>query len=366
MRKMSFVGAVGLAAAVVGTAGSAARATLTVSAVREAGPTTGTTAILLYALGSGVDSTLSSYDLSISDVTEAGIQMGGYQLTGGPKANRGYYTDISGAQPGVLATTDASGIPISYTWIGNGHGSTYGIDANGNVYSTLAIYFDAAPTASTIVTPTANGNVVTPANDTLGEGAFGGKPASTPAGSDYAGPLSGLSILGDTGTPFDATGATSETGGYDNANGFLLGVVVVKSGDEVKFTGNFGSGTLSDTDSYSVNGAEGYSLSTDYATFSIDSTGLLLGDANGDGKVDLSDLNIVLNNLGTTTSLRSNGNFDGAATIDLTDLNDVLNNLGTSSSPSVSETLASAVPEPASLSLMAIGGLLVTRRRHRA
>ena len=37
----------------------------------------------------------------------------------------------------------------------------------------------------------------------------------------------------------------------------------------------------------------------------------LLGDANLDGKVDLNDLNIVLNNLGTTTSLRSNGNFDG-------------------------------------------------------
>ena len=53
----------------------------------------------------------------------------------------------------------------------------------------------------------------------------------------------------------------------------------------------------------------------------------LLGDANLDGKVDLNDLNIVLNNLGTTTSLRSNGNFDGAATIDLNDLNDVLNNL---------------------------------------
>ena len=55
-----------------------------------------------------------------------------------------------------------------------------------------------------------------------------------------------------------------------------------------------------------------------------------LGDANGDGRVDLNDLNIVLNNLGTATSARSAGNFDGAATVDLTDLNDVLNNLGDS------------------------------------
>ena len=53
-----------------------------------------------------------------------------------------------------------------------------------------------------------------------------------------------------------------------------------------------------------------------------------IGDANGDGTVDLSDLSVVLNNFGATTSARSQGNFDGAATIDLTDLSDVLNNFG--------------------------------------
>ncbi len=51
----------------------------------------------------------------------------------------------------------------------------------------------------------------------------------------------------------------------------------------------------------------------------------LTGDANGDGHVDLNDLNTVLNNLGTTNSAWWAGNFDGAGTIDLTDLNDVLN-----------------------------------------
>jgi hypothetical protein len=89
---------------------------------------------------------------------------------------------------------------------------------------------------------------------------------------------------------------------------------------------------------------------------------LLLGDANGDGKVDLSDLNIVLNNLGTTNSARSAGNFDGAATIDLTDLNDVLNNLGTSL-PGVAGTVGTAVPEPASLGVLAVGVAVIFRRR---
>ncbi len=55
----------------------------------------------------------------------------------------------------------------------------------------------------------------------------------------------------------------------------------------------------------------------------------ILGDANLDGKVDLNDLNVVLNHLGLTDSLCADGNFDSAATIDLNDLNDVLNNLGT-------------------------------------
>jgi hypothetical protein len=95
-------------------------------------------------------------------------------------------------------------------------------------------------------------------------------------------------------------------------------------------------------------------------SFALSAAAPLLGDANLDGKVDLTDLNIVLNNLGTTTSLRSNGNFDGAATIDLTDLNDVLNNLG------VSVTSGSAIvatPEPASLMLLCAAMPLLWKRR---
>ena len=94
----------------------------------------------------------------------------------------------------------------------------------------------------------------------------------------------------------------------------------------------------------------------------------LIGDANDDGKVDLTDLNTVLNNLGTTQSSWNKGNFDGAATIDLTDLNDVLNNLGTSfPSGGAVQPNAAAAPEPATLALLAFAPLLLNRhRRHRA
>ena len=54
----------------------------------------------------------------------------------------------------------------------------------------------------------------------------------------------------------------------------------------------------------------------------------LLGDANADGHVDLTDLSTLLNNFGKTTSAWTAGNFDNQPTIDLTDLSDVLNTFG--------------------------------------
>ena len=91
-----------------------------------------------------------------------------------------------------------------------------------------------------------------------------------------------------------------------------------------------------------------------------------LGDANDDGKIDLSDLSVVLNNFGATTSSWTNGNFDGAATIDLTDLSDVLNNFG-ATIPNASDIVSpTPSPEPATLALLAASaGIPCLRRRRR-
>ena len=75
----------------------------------------------------------------------------------------------------------------------------------------------------------------------------------------------------------------------------------------------------------------------------------LLGDANADGTVDLTDLSTVLNNFGTTTSAWTSGNFDGAAIIDLTDLSAVLNDFGLANTNASISTPITATPEPASL-----------------
>ena len=94
-----------------------------------------------------------------------------------------------------------------------------------------------------------------------------------------------------------------------------------------------------------------------------------LGDVNVDGAVDLNDLNTVLNNLGTTSSAWTSGNFDGAATIDLNDLNDVLNNLGVSYAGNATVLAAEALiaatptPEPGSLAILALAPLAMRRRK---
>jgi fibronectin-binding autotransporter adhesin len=90
-----------------------------------------------------------------------------------------------------------------------------------------------------------------------------------------------------------------------------------------------------------------------------------IGDLNDDGNVDITDLNTVLANLGTTTSSWSAGNFDGARTIDLTDLNDVLNNIGTSVAGG-STVVSIPTPEPTSLGLLAMGAAALIARRRKA
>ncbi|MGN6370566.1 MAG: autotransporter-associated beta strand repeat-containing protein [Phycisphaerae bacterium] len=98
-------------------------------------------------------------------------------------------------------------------------------------------------------------------------------------------------------------------------------------------------------------------------------TPALLGDANLDNKVDLTDLSTVLNHFGQSTPNWTDGHFDSAQTINLTDLSYVLNNFGltfagnSSQLPITNDQLPSApTPEPTSLAAALPALLLLTRR----
>jgi hypothetical protein len=95
--------------------------------------------------------------------------------------------------------------------------------------------------------------------------------------------------------------------------------------------------------SFTVSALNGY----DYA---VAGTPLLLGDANGDGRVDINDLTIVLANFGQTGITWSQGEFTGDGTVDINDLTIVLANFGQTAGASAAGL--AAVPEPGTLVLV--------------
>ena len=89
------------------------------------------------------------------------------------------------------------------------------------------------------------------------------------------------------------------------------------------------------------------------------------GDANGDGRVDINDLTIVLTNFGQTGMAWSQGEFTGSGKVDVNDLTIVLSNFGYGVTAPAG---AQAVPEPSCVALIALGAaaLLACARRRAA
>ena len=82
----------------------------------------------------------------------------------------------------------------------------------------------------------------------------------------------------------------------------------------------------------------------------------LPGDANGDGAVDLLDLDILGSNFGASPADVSTGDFNDDNVVDLLDLDILGSNFGATSG-------AEAVPEPAAVTVVCLGAVFLFCRR---
>ncbi|MCC6682995.1 MAG: PEP-CTERM sorting domain-containing protein [Phycisphaeraceae bacterium] len=189
----------------------------------------------------------------------------------------------------------------------------------------------------------------------------------------------------------DAQGTNLFEFQLDGANGVGTGIVVTNVIDlaanaqvDVSFLGASVNGTytlMSTTGTFtdntggslltaaSVTAGWSYAIVDDAGTKKLQVTlgsGYHPGDANGDGLVNLSDLQILGDNWQSTTAGWAEADFTGDNVVNLADLQILGDNWGFGTGPDVSfdEALAQvAIPEPASLCMLLLGGLLATLRR---
>jgi hypothetical protein len=86
------------------------------------------------------------------------------------------------------------------------------------------------------------------------------------------------------------------------------------------------------------------------------------GDANNDGRVDLSDFLILRRNFGGNGTF-DDGDFNGDGVINLSDFLILRSNFGTGPQTGDLQSFYDSIPEPGSVGFLAVASLLVLRRR---
>ena len=104
-----------------------------------------------------------------------------------------------------------------------------------------------------------------------------------------------------------------------------------------------------------------FDVATEGTTCRLTFAGYTFGDANGSGAVDVGDLGILAGNWGGTGRTWAQADFTGEGDVNIGDLGVLAGNWGWVRAPGGAGT----VPEPASLILLAVGGLAMIHRRRK-
>ncbi len=202
-----------------------------------------------------------------------------------------------------------------------------------------------------------------------------GQPAGTPATSTLllsdSDPLNAqfggssasgdITAFGEPGVLFDCNGSAYAVPGATEAGPFQFQILTwtgtqytsyaAAVGQPITYTGR--SAVFAESTCYSVQPPyPNYGYLNNMPAFIMQHQ--LPGDANGDGRVDINDLTIVLSNYGQSGTNWNEGDFTGSGTVDINDLTIVLAHYNQSVSSAGAAGLG-AVPEPGALALLALG-----------
>ncbi len=162
---------------------------------------------------------------------------------------------------------------------------------------------------------------------------------------------------------FDVTGLID----FITGDGVFLTVLIPDESELPSMARNFGNayrsndyGDVYNRDGDLVSSASAEDIATRPILVIELGDSVMPGDANGDGIVDVADLGVLGANFGGTNAVSTDGDFNGDGVIDVADLG-ILGANWTAGQEA--GAMAPLVPEPATLSLLAMSVLLVGCRR---
>ena len=234
--------------------------------------------------------------------------------------------------------------------------------------STSAGYWDYSTQSDTV--PVALSRVLSGDSGVVGDGRIGGEGGATPVLSGNYGRISSLNGNKPGMNNVNTNGGPSAYGTYDQAGNvmeFLEGIEsydLTGGGPEPVSVSRGGSywGTNSSASHRQLRRPTEPDIDLGFRVAKLVVVTDVPGDLDDNGTVDLADVGIFELQFGSQAPGTYTADFDGDQDVDLDDYLVMRDNFGTVAAAPA----AAATPEPATMTVLAIGGMLVMRRRRKA